>query len=200
MLWQDLCFGEQELEGTPRNWSHVMIIWVLSGLTYFSGFHLVGAVQFLKLSKILTEVFAPLSRLIHTVLLKHDKCCVSPECDLNGAYPPEENSSLPNSVMTKLLLPKSTLSYILSVPVWDCVQTQVIGNLTKQWLELHRDFVLRYQNVQNWAVQGSYGGSMMPWRTQPPSAPPSYHVAFILFVLTVVLVVRWLLVTIPSMF
>lgn len=41
-------------------------------LVYFSGFNL-GAVQFSKRSKILTEVFVPLSRLIRTVLLKHDK-------------------------------------------------------------------------------------------------------------------------------
>lgn len=39
-------------------------------LDYLPGFNLVGTVQFLKRSKILMEVFVPLSSLIPTILFK----------------------------------------------------------------------------------------------------------------------------------
>lgn len=47
-------------------------------LDYLPGFNLVGTVQFLKRSKILIEVFVPLSGLIPTILLKDDRVLCSP--------------------------------------------------------------------------------------------------------------------------
>lgn len=47
-------------------------------LDYLPGFNLVGTVQFLKRSKILIEVFVPLSSLIPTILLKDNKVLCSP--------------------------------------------------------------------------------------------------------------------------
>lgn len=47
-------------------------------LAYLPGFNLVGTVQFLKSSKILIEVFVPLSSLTPTILLADDKVRCSP--------------------------------------------------------------------------------------------------------------------------